>query len=258
MDDELEALASLRYGKERERIRHELESERQESVVDLARRGMTQSGMAIRANNQLRVKEAELSANALVGIWLDLIKRKYGNLSREHIDFICGQANLIVDASLGYKAPDWAPPGAEQAVEDELGRALNSVNAGIRRDLEIMLREQGVPPLPKEGTGVTNIYHVSGYNARVNISSSDSSVNNVTLAETEIFVNLRQTLGSGVKDDQELRAILEALAALEGATGKPTFIQRYAEFISAAANHVTLIAPFIPALTELMHRTIGG
>ena len=40
------------------------------------------------------------------------------------------------------------------------------------------------------------------------------------------------------------------------ARGKPSFGKRYSDFIASAANHMTLVAPFIPALKEILSRKI--
>jgi hypothetical protein len=45
---------------------------------------------------------------------------------------------------------------------------------------------------------------------------------------------------------------------LEAAQNQPSFLQRYTEFISFASNHVTVIAPFMPALAELLRKIAGS
>jgi hypothetical protein len=52
--------------------------------------------------------------------------------------------------------------------------------------------------------------------------------------------------------------ILTILDALEAAQNQPSFLQRYTEFISFASNHVTVIAPFMPALAELLRKIAGS
>jgi hypothetical protein len=46
--------------------------------------------------------------------------------------------------------------------------------------------------------------------------------------------------------------MLDRLDALKAAEGKPTFGERYREFVASAADHMTLLAPFLPALTALL------
>jgi hypothetical protein len=77
-------------------------------------------------------------------------------------------------------------------------------------------------------------------------------VNVVTRSDQQIFADLRQTIESGLADGHERADILEKLTALEAAKGSATFGRQYADFIAAAANHITLLTPFIPALTEML------
>jgi hypothetical protein len=60
-----------------------------------------------------------------------------------------------------------------------------------------------------------------------------------------------------VSDGEERADILEKLTALEQSQNSPSFGKRYTEFVAAAANHMILLSPFIPALTELLHKTLG-
>lgn len=100
---------------------------------------------------------------------------------------------------------------------------------------------------------VMNVYHLTGDNSRVNVSSTDDSTNVVVSNSKEIFEMIRDAVNSGTPQDEQ-SAILRRLDALEKAQHTPSYAERYKDFIAAAANHMTLIAPFIPALTELIDR----
>jgi len=39
---------------------------------------------------------------------------------------------------------------------------------------------------------------------------------------------------------------------MEAAKGTSGFTQKYQNFIASAANHMTVLAPFIPALTQML------
>jgi hypothetical protein len=97
---------------------------------------------------------------------------------------------------------------------------------------------------------------VQGENARVNVNSNDHSVNVVTKAKDEFFTALQQKIESAVPGGEERQKILTALTSLQESHGKPAFAQRYTDFIAAAANHVALLSPFIPALTEMLHQVL--
>lgn len=100
---------------------------------------------------------------------------------------------------------------------------------------------------------VTNVYHLSGDNSRVNIGSADSSQNIVVKDSGKTFQMLRETIRRGTPPDQQSE-IFRRLELLEQAQGTSSFTERYKDFIATAANHITLIAPFLPALTALMSK----
>ena len=106
--------------------------------------------------------------------------------------------------------------------------------------------------MAKKQSSPTTNYYVQGENARVNVNSTDHSVNIVMKSKEEFFGAIRQRIESGVPDQEEKRKILDALTALEEPHGKPSFAQRYTELIGTAADHLTLLTPFIPALTEML------
>jgi hypothetical protein len=39
---------------------------------------------------------------------------------------------------------------------------------------------------------------------------------------------------------------------MENSVGQKTFLQKYSEFVALAANHVTIFAPLLPALTQFL------
>jgi hypothetical protein len=39
---------------------------------------------------------------------------------------------------------------------------------------------------------------------------------------------------------------------MKEAAGKPSFKDRYKEFMAQAANHMTILTPFLPMLTNLL------
>jgi hypothetical protein len=96
------------------------------------------------------------------------------------------------------------------------------------------------------------VYKVTGPNARLNIGSVDSSTNVVNVAPTELFTQLRLIIEEKVQAEQEREELLARLADLQSTQGTPTYLDRYQRFIAAAANHMTILAPFLPALTQLM------
>lgn len=92
-----------------------------------------------------------------------------------------------------------------------------------------------------------------GPNPRVNIQSHDSSANIIVEFEpTELFGRIREAIDQNVQDGEMLKKLQEKVTELEKAQGTPGFAARYQELIALAANHMTLLAPFIPALLQMM------
>ncbi len=58
---------------------------------------------------------------------------------------------------------------------------------------------------------------------------------------------------SAIDNVTEREEIVVRVGDLEKAQGSSGFFEAYQKFIAAAANHMTLFAPFLPALAELLH-----
>jgi hypothetical protein len=199
---------------------------------------------------QLRL-DSFLEGYELHGVLLD------AELIREIIDDLIEQrSSMIKQAGQVY---DRDPVGKQlvgtepylQMLEQHITMSPASMHTQIDRwRFNVKKKETDQP-------AVTNVYHVYGHNPRWNTNTTDQSVNSVTLSSDEIFVTLRQKIESGVSEGGEQRSILEKLEALQRAQDSPSFTQRYTEFMSAAANHMTIIGPFIPALTEMLHKYLS-
>jgi hypothetical protein len=97
-----------------------------------------------------------------------------------------------------------------------------------------------------------NIYNLHGAHSRVNIQSADQSVNVSSITQQQVFSGIRQAVNQGVSDARERNIILEKLDALEKSVHSDDFLSQYQAFINAVANHMTIILPFIPALTQML------
>lgn len=99
---------------------------------------------------------------------------------------------------------------------------------------------------------VTNIYNLYGANSRVNNQSTDQSINIVDMSPNDLFDELRKVLKENITDADELQAIREVINEMESSQNTSKFNQAYTKFITGAANHMTLISPFIPALSQMI------
>jgi hypothetical protein len=106
---------------------------------------------------------------------------------------------------------------------------------------------------PKERQ-MSQTFNLHGPNSRVNIGSADNSTNVVHQATP--FGEIRAALEQGIADGTERVRLETALSDLEMSTDRESGTKRYESFISAAADHMTLIGPFLPVLGHWVHNLI--
>jgi hypothetical protein len=95
-------------------------------------------------------------------------------------------------------------------------------------------------------------YNVTGPNARVNINSHDHSTNTVAFEPAPVFADLRKAVVEAVGENGERAKLLAGIEAMENGHRTHAFVDQYKDFITLAANHMTIVAPFLPALSALL------
>lgn len=100
----------------------------------------------------------------------------------------------------------------------------------------------------KEATII--VFNMSGDNARVYIKSEDRSKNVNNATPEEVFNELRRIASEAARNADERSHLLSKIDELEKTKGTTSFAQKYSEFISLAADHLTLLTPILPALTQ--------
>lgn len=149
----------------------------------------------------------------------------------------------------GYIISRTLPSGVlEEFVVDEPGYTQGTGRA-IPPHYQIKFHRKGAES--DKRSGVT--YNVTGNNARINIGSYDASHNIVFHSgpPEELFAAIRAAIESAIPDT-ERKAILDAVEGMEVELDKASFVDRYKSFMEVIATHVTVFAPFIPALTSLL------
>ncbi|WP_139351311.1 hypothetical protein [Rhodanobacter sp. B05] len=92
---------------------------------------------------------------------------------------------------------------------------------------------------------------ISGHNARININSTDNSVNVIQVNET-VLDDVISALAS--LPDQPGREVAVAAAKdLKTHAGKPSFAGKYKDFMSSVSDHVSIISAIAPYLGALAH-----
>jgi hypothetical protein len=119
-------------------------------------------------------------------------------------------------------------------------------------NFEVRVEKVNVSGQPTRPSKLGDVYNLHGTHARVNIHSQDQSINVSHQTTENVFADMRQLIQNQISSDTERDYILERLNELEASKGTSSFIEKYQAFIGAAADHMTLIAPFIPLLTQML------
>jgi len=193
--------------------------------------------------------EAALETCALYNIWLD--ERLCTGIKGAIKEFLVAQRKnaLLHDAQ--------RLPGAVRvpiSVRQQL-----SGDSNLPRFNEVLIelekaRVEGTRDTAQKEPQVNHVFNVHGPNARVNIDSTDNSTN--VVHQGMPFSELRKAIESGVSDGVERAAILQRLSDLEAATDRESGAGKYQAFIAAAADHMTLIGPYLPALGHWVHNLL--
>ena len=131
-------------------------------------------------------------------------------------------------------------------------RGGNNVFATLRQKAyEAVDNDFAGEPDP-DGQTVYNLGGVQGSNSRVNINSQDHSTNVVDESAKQLFNELRQAVEVGVGDESEKQELLDSIQGMEQAASDKRRFTTYADFVSLAANHVTVVRPFVVALSKLL------
>ncbi|MDB5439958.1 MAG: hypothetical protein JWM33_2385 [Caulobacteraceae bacterium] len=100
---------------------------------------------------------------------------------------------------------------------------------------------------PHQGGNFT--INVTGSNARANINSTDNSVN---VVNEGVLEDIERAIEKGVADIQSRAAMLNSVAEMRDAKDKFSFLKAYQSLMSSAGDHITVLTPFLPALTAML------
>jgi hypothetical protein len=96
------------------------------------------------------------------------------------------------------------------------------------------------------------VYNLIGANTRVNNHSTDQSINVVNTSNHELFDEIKKILNDNVADQDELHELRLLVNEMESNQNTSAFNKAYTKFITSGANHMTILSPFIPALTQMI------
>ncbi|MCJ2128677.1 hypothetical protein [Methylobacterium sp. E-045] len=138
------------------------------------------------------------------------------------------------------------PNGTEEAFE-VVDPTYNEKFHSIPAHFSVKLRRKGIFP---KGTGGNYTFNVSGNNARVNFHSTDNSTNRV--GDNAVFRDLQVAVENSGLNATEIAKLQSSIRDMQAAAGTPSFKNEYQKFIQDAATYMTIVSPFIPALSTLL------
>ncbi len=257
------------YGSALAKIKNQYDEKLANLKEQLAMKGLIHSSVMERESAKL---SAEM-VTALVQARADSAAEAYemyGTLDNEATENIISDAREIhaqavaaLSGSAAHQAQNIAfrtgsDIYAAQLSGHNFAKELDRLSTPVLNEIACQLeRRQHLTDHTSESGKATNVYHVYGHNPRWNFNSSDHSVNTVTLSNEQVFAQLREKITTDIPPTEERVALVNKLEELEQAQNTPSFGRRYTEFIAIAANHMQLIAPFIPALTEMLQKVLA-
>ena len=106
-----------------------------------------------------------------------------------------------------------------------------------------------------EGTIITNgsASNVGGLVGRMDDGEIENSTANmrIILTEVNVFSELRIALEQIDKSDSK-QNLIQLVNDMENSVGKATFTEKYKNFMSNAADHITVVTPFVTKLAEYL------
>jgi hypothetical protein len=129
---------------------------------------------------------------------------------------------------------------------------LERMTQGVINEVACLVEERKMVPKFKSQQPHIMVNNM-GHNTRANFNSVDHSVNNLTITEQNVFSTMRDIVATQIPE-QERAGLLERIEAMEASVNKPTFRERYQEWASIAATHLTLFQFCIPRLVDLAHK----
>jgi hypothetical protein len=91
---------------------------------------------------------------------------------------------------------------------------------------------------------------MTGGQSRTNVNSTDNSTNTITTEN--VFQQLTQAIESKIGNHNDRETILGIVKEMEKTKGTADYTAWFQQFMGHAADYVTVLSPFLPALTQLL------
>lgn len=115
------------------------------------------------------------------------------------------------------------------------------------RQFELGMHDQPQPQRPS----VTYAIHATTISGPIQQGTQHSSQTVVVSGDT-LLTKLEATIQTEVADEHDREQLLALVKELNESKGTAGFLGTYQRFMSAASDHVTVLAPFLPALAQMI------
>ena len=112
--------------------------------------------------------------------------------------------------------------------------------------------ERGGTRQPRPRRDMLNLHISNSPQARINLHSSDESVNVSGHEPDALFKEMRECLAELLADSTDLENVLSRVSEMEQSLENGDFKTAYKRFVAATADHITILAPFLPRLAQLL------
>ena len=92
-----------------------------------------------------------------------------------------------------------------------------------------------------------NDINISGNHSKVNINSVDNSINMLQIPFDKIYEKLNEIEDETVRNESK-----KCLKELEESNDSESYKSKYVKFINTVSDYVSVIAPFLPILTQFL------
>lgn len=139
--------------------------------------------------------------------------------------------NLILDWAIDLEAKGISGEGVSFTVEEKQKAA------------------QATPNVQINNYGHYHQGDTNGHQNRTTVNGVDASTNTLSI---DVFEQLHSAVTTNIDNAADRDALLELIKQMDAKKNTTGFKDVYTSFLVSAANHMTVIAPFLPALTAYL------
>ena len=119
----------------------------------------------------------------------------------------------------------------------------------IKRLQNVVVKQQ---EMGKKTESVNKMIVKAEDNSRINIGSIDKSKNKISINQENVFFELKNVIEKEIEDSKDREELLKKIEEMENLQGTKDFNEKYTSFVQSAADYMTILAPFIPTLSNFI------